>query len=298
METQNTNARLTATASLSPEERQGVEVLLETCNRAESIDIPIFLPDLGAGGDTRTAILVMDGGTLVGFAAVPVDPEPEASLMVHPDHRRRGIGTQLIAEIRTELNRRGLASCLLVADQASPSGRAFLATLGIPHTFSEYRLALDPGAIDRTRPRRDALTLRQATPDDAETLIRVLAAAFDEPDDHARGNVAGTFAETDRHFYLAELDGEPIGAIRVGEWGGNGDVTAFGVIPEQQGKGYGRQILLDAVDLLLPRNLPRILIEVAVENRNALGLYESCGFRIAQEFGYYTLTTEALKRER
>jgi len=61
---------------------------------------------------------------------------------------------------------------------------------------------------------------------------------------------------------------------------------------DHQGKGYGRQILLDAVDLLLSLNLPRILIEVAVDNRNALGLYESCGFHITQEYGYYTLTAQ------
>ena len=282
--------QLRAVSSLTADEKHAAEQLLDRCNRAESIDIPIFLPDLDGSSDSRTAILVTDGNALTGFAAIPDDSVPEASLMVHPGHRRRGIGGHLIAGIRAELARRGVPGCLLVADQKSPSGRAFLAALGIPHDFSEYRLELHPEAIDRTRPRHDALTLRPATPDDAETLIRVLAAAFDEPDDHARGNVTGTFAETDRHFYLAELDGEPIGAIRVGEWGGNGDITAFGVLPEQQGKGYGRHILLDAVDLLLPRNLPRILIEVAVENRNALGLYESCGFRIAQEYGYYALT--------
>jgi ribosomal protein S18 acetylase RimI-like enzyme len=288
--------QLRAVSILTASEKHAAEKLLHRCNRAESIDIAISLPDLGTGADARTAILVTDSGALIGFAAVPDDSIPEASLMVHPDHRRRGIGSRLIVEIRTELARRGLPSCLLVADQGSPSGRDFLAALGIPHDFSEYRLELDPEAIDRSRSRHDTLILRQATPADAETLIRVLAAAFDEPDDHARGNVTGTYAETDRHFYLAELDGVPIGAIRVGEWGGNGDLTAFGVIPEQQGKGYGRQILLDAVDLLIPRTLPRILIEVAVENRNALGLYESCGFRIAQEYGYYTLTSASEMR--
>ena len=176
MDTQHPGVRLTATASLSAEERTRADTLLETCNHAEAIDIPIFLPDLVGSSDARTAILVTDGSALIGFAAVPDDSVPEASLMVHPDHRRRGIGTHLIAGIRAELTRRNLPGCLLVADQKSPSGRAFLAALGIPHDFSEYRLELDPAAIDRTRRRHDALTLRQATPDDAETLIRVLAA--------------------------------------------------------------------------------------------------------------------------
>ena len=123
MDTQRSNVRSTATASLSSEEQRAAEALLETCNRAESIDIPISLPDLGST-DTRTAILVTDGDALIGFAAVPDDAVPEASLMVRPDERRRGIGSRLIAEIRSELNRRSLPGCLIVADQTSPSAKA------------------------------------------------------------------------------------------------------------------------------------------------------------------------------
>jgi ribosomal protein S18 acetylase RimI-like enzyme len=281
---------LTATSALAEPQLGEAQALLETCNRADSIDIPIYLPELAEQSNVQTAITCTAHSTLVGLAAIPDDSVPEASLMVHPAFRRRGIGRSLVDEIRAELRRRGLKGCLLVTDQASLSAKSFLAALGIIYTSSEYRLELNPTAIDRTRPRIDALTMRPATRDDAETLIQVLSAAFWEPDEHARVNVLGTFQESSRRFYLAELNGEPIGAIRVGEWSGNGDITAFGVVPDHQGKGYGRQILLDAVDLLLPLNLPRILIEVAVDNRNALGLYESCGFHITQEYGYYTLT--------
>jgi ribosomal protein S18 acetylase RimI-like enzyme len=288
----NAAGTLNATSALAEPQLREAQALLETCNRADSIDIPIYLPELAEHSTVQTAITCTAHSALVGLAAIPDDAVPEASLMVHPAFRRRGIGRLLVDAIRAELRRRGLNGCLLVTDQASLSAKSFLAALAITYTSSEYRLELNPAAIDRSRPRINPLTLRQATRDDAETLIQVLSAAFWEPDEHARENVLATFRESTRRFYLAELNGEPIGAIRVGEWGGNGDITAFGVVPDQQGKGYGRQILLDAVDFLLPLSLPRILIEVAVDNRNALGLYESCGFHITQEYGYYTLTAQ------
>ena len=284
--------QLRSVSSLSPDQLREAQALLETCNRAESIDIPIYLPELAEHATVQTAITSTAHSALVGLAAIPDDTVPEASLMVHPSFRRQGLGRSLVDGIRAELRRRGLNGCLIVTDQASLSAKSFLAALGIIYTSSEYRLELNPAAIDRSRPRVDGLTLRPANQDDAETLVQVLSAAFWEPDEHAWENVLATFRESTRRFYLAELNGEPIGAIRIGEWGGNGDITAFGVVPDHQGKGFGRQILLDAVDLLLQLNLPRILIEVAVDNRNALGLYESCGFHITQEYGYYTLTAQ------
>ena len=276
----------------TPETLAEAAALLELCNRHDGLDIPIYLDDL-ASKQARTALPHRDdAGELIGFAALPDDPEPEGSLMVHPDHRRRGIGSSLIDAIRAELRRRGLAECLMVTDAASPAAKPFLDTLAIPYRFSEYRLELDRSAIDRSRPRHDTLALRPATEADTDALVTVLAAAFADPEIEAQANVAATFREQSRRFYLAELAGEPIGAIRAGEWGGNGDITAFGVVPAHQGKGYGRQILLDTVDLLIDQGHDRIMLEVAVDNPNALGLYKSAGFRVINEFGYYGLSGE------
>ncbi len=59
------------------------------------------------------------------------------------------------------------------------------------------------------------------------------------------------------------------------------------VHPEHRRRGYGRQMLMDTVDMLLREGWERIIIEVATENRNALGLYESCGFRATRTYSYY-----------
>jgi ribosomal protein S18 acetylase RimI-like enzyme len=267
--------------------------LVELCNRHDGLDLPIFLDELASNGDARTLLPWREGETLIAFAAVPDNPEPEACLAVHPDHRRRGIGRGLVDAVRAEVRRRSLRECLLVTDTASPAAGPFLAALAIPYRFSEYRLELDRAAIDRSRPRPGGLSLRPATGADAEALTAVIAAAFGDPEIEARARVQAGMHERTRRFYLAELDGEPVGAIRAGEWGGNGDITAFAVHPAHQGRGYGRQILLETVDLLIAEGHGRVMLEVATDNPNALGLYQSCGFRVTNEYGYYGLLVES-----
>jgi ribosomal protein S18 acetylase RimI-like enzyme len=277
------------TSGLPDADLSSLRSLLERCNQFEALELPISPTDFDSPAGFDTAFFVRSDDHLVGFAAMPDDPTPEASLMVHPGHRRQGIGRALVDALRAECARRDVAVGLLVADQASPSALSFLKALALPFRSSEFRLQLDPSAVDQSRPHNDRLAIRIATQADRATLIRILMAAFAEPESVVGPNVDLGLAQPTRDFYLAELDGEPIGAIRIGTWDGNGDITAFGVLPQRQGKGLGRQILLDAVNRLLARNLPRILIEVSVENRGALGLYESCGFRVQREYGYYRL---------
>jgi ribosomal protein S18 acetylase RimI-like enzyme len=48
-------------------------------------------------------------------------------------------------------------------------------------------------------------------------------------------------------------------------------------------------MLLDAVELLLGEGHQRIVIEVATDNSRALGLYRSCGFKMATAYGFYDI---------
>jgi len=69
-----------------------------------------------------------------------------------------------------------------------------------------------------------------------------------------------------------------------------GIVFGFGVLPEFRGRGYGREILRDMLFIMAESgHLKRLLLEVACENRKALGLYQSCGFRETAVYNYYKI---------
>lgn len=265
-----------------------VLALLNHCNAADGIDIPLFFEAVDGRPGVETGFACSLNCDLVGFAHLPDDPAPEACLMVHPDHRRHSIGRALFDALRAEARRRGLTQFLLVNDAASRSGTAFLSAAGARYVSSEYRLLLDRAKVTRPE-RKPHLHLRAAGADEAETLAWIQAAAFGDEIEQAYDSVMRGFAEGNRHYYLGMLGDGPIGLLRTGAWEDGADITAFGVIPKHQGCGYGRQMLLDAIDILFREGWGSVTIEVATDNDHALGLYRSCGFDVIAKYDYYDI---------
>ena len=273
-----------------PEElRLAAVTLVERCHQVDGLELPIAFETAGTRPNVVTEFAAIDGGKLVGIATLPEDMEPEATLLVIPENRRHGIGRALLDAVQTEVSRRSLENCLIVNNEASISGRAFLVAMKVPYEFSEYRLELDRSRINRTTVQDESLRLRRAGNADRTILTEIRASGFGDSIAETAPAIALGLTEKKRHYYLAELDGEAVGMIRAGEWEGNGDITSFAVLPAFRGRGFGRQILLGTVDMLIGAEWKRILIEVATDNEHALGLYESCGFRVTDRFGYYRL---------
>jgi ribosomal protein S18 acetylase RimI-like enzyme len=265
--------------------------LVNLCAEREGLEMQLGLE---SPPDRRALLGCLDGGSLLGaLSTVNWGGGPELLLIVHPDHRRGGIGRALLAAARRALAERGAAECLLVGQRQIPAGAAFAASAGAALRFSEHRLVLDPARVDGRHARHADLRLRPATAADSEVMARILAAAFGDSEDDTRQRVADGLQMPDRQYFLSELAGEPVGVLRIGRYGSEtADVTAFAVLPERQGRGYGRQMLGEAVRIMLDERWPEIAIEVETENANALGLYQSVGFVVASTFDYYGLKTQ------
>ena len=135
---------------LANADRAEVEKLTELCNQHEGLDIPLNLEGpLPLQGDATDQFLYYGDGGLLGFVSLEGGQPLEVCGMVHPEHRRKGIGRALLAVAKQECRRRGLHSLLLVCDEAARSGRAFVAALGAQYRFSEYRMVLDVAGISR-----------------------------------------------------------------------------------------------------------------------------------------------------
>jgi ribosomal protein S18 acetylase RimI-like enzyme len=61
------------------------------------------------------------------------------------------------------------------------------------------------------------------------------------------------------------------------------------VIPEYQGKGYGRKLVEATLNLALQRNFDKITLGAVAWNTVAINLYKSLGFEIYQSFEYRRL---------
>ncbi len=275
------------------QERPAAIAVVEAANAAEGLDLSVgfgedFEPT-ATDANLARQYTAYAGDVLVGLASIQPGDEPEVLIVVHPDYRRRGIGRALLAALVEDYRRHGTSQLLLVTDERSAAGKAFMAAVGAEFRLAEYALVLDAAAVDRSRPRLEALALRAAAQEDEDLLIRLTAAAFGDPEDAARAFLPPLLRASNRRFWVITLADEPIGGIGIVWNAGSAGITTFGVVPEHRGRGYGRQILLDVIDILLAEGWQEITIDVATENRNALGLYRACGFQETTTFGYYGL---------
>jgi ribosomal protein S18 acetylase RimI-like enzyme len=83
-------------------------------------------------------------------------------------------------------------------------------------------------------------------------------------------------------FYYADKDQQTIGVLDFNP--DRGLISNVGVDPQQRRKGYGRQIMLFALQELKNSGCEQAYLRVHVENKSAIRLYEALGFEKAERY--------------
>jgi len=265
-----------------------IKLLAQLCNQHEELDLKLnwtILHDRPV--DQLNDFLYYADGQLVGFLALFSfnSQEGEISGMVHPAYRQRGIFRALFEAARQECRRRGLSTLLLIVEQASPAGQAFARRLSTTYDHSEYKMVLEEPRLPTTLSQR--LQFRTARPEDTHALSRITAQAFNIPEDEVNWYTESALSQLNRRYYVGDVDGVIIGKIDVSLSDESGSILGFAVLPEHQGQGYGRQILARTVQEIFSSGQQNIWLEVSTENKQALSLYQSCGFKETGSYDYY-----------
>jgi len=239
--------------------------------------------------------LFYEDGILAGYLVLDDHGTKAKELtgMVHPEHRRKGIFTALLAAAKEECKGRGVRKLILICEDSSRSGRAFVAATGTHYDSSEYRMELE--TFRGKEIFDDRLFFRQANESDLEGLIAILVDGFDETVEEVKSSITDSFEEPYCHFYLATFGeaslgcNEPVGCLKLYEMQDEVGIYGFVVRSAYRGRGYGRQMLEDTIRTIEASSQKQIMLEVDTQNTNALGLYRSCGFKETTTYGYYHL---------
>ena len=226
-------------------------------------------------------LLWYEDGRLVGYLGLyGMGPEEiELTGMVHPDFRRRGIFGRLFREAVEISRSRRVERLLLISERQSDSGAGFARSAGLKYDFSEYRMLC---SAYRPAPEVSGFSLRPAATDDIPFLMRLDEACF--------GRIfPGGYDRELEHLSVAVADGRDIGKIGIIYEDGKGYVFGVAILPDVQGRGYGRA-MLDAVlkKHFQERETP-VILEVAVKNDGALTLYKARGFLEVTIYDYYEM---------
>ena len=92
--------------------------------------------------------------------------------------------------------------------------------------------------------------------------------------------------------WVVELDQTVVGFILLSALGEEGHVLNLCIHPDQQRCGYGKQLLLHALEESEHKGVKLVLLEVRSSNLPAIHLYEQTGFiQIGERKNYYPAPT-------
>lgn len=186
------------------------------------------------------------------------------------------------------------AGVLLLCDKKSDSGHEFLNSFGALYKYSEFEMYLRDEHKGIAKELLHEIILRKASNEDAGEVARQNAIyssdRAEQEDKDAPAEILLLPEEEEKRgmtIYLAESEEEIIGKVHLQVSSGIGGIYGLGVLPEYRGKGYGRAILLKAVEKLKAVKAEQIMLQVAAENEKALSLYKSCGFEETSVMDYF-----------
>jgi ribosomal protein S18 acetylase RimI-like enzyme len=275
---------------LNEAELAEVEELARVCDAYEDLHLGLGVEQMGTRtGKEANDFLYYEDGRLVGVLALSEygNEERELTLMVHPYYRRRGIGSTLLAAVREESKRRDIQRLVLVCERFSKSGSVFIEAVGAQYDFSEHHMVLEDFKEHGNFP--EQLQLVRATPADVDVIAHITAACFGETEERIKPHIAKDLLAPNRQYYIAKLGEEPVGSFNLYISDDSFGIYAFGVQPQYQRRGFGRQMLEQIIKQIQAESQKRITLEVETNNTNAIALYQSAGFRPVTTYGYYGL---------
>ncbi|WP_433055820.1 mycothiol synthase [Dactylosporangium sp. CS-033363] len=294
---------------LSPDQVEQVLALMRAAGDTDGA-LPLsehVVLHLRHGGEAPAVhLLAWNDETIVGYAHVDTTDAVEgasAELVVHPLHRRHGLGRALVTAAMEVADERADGRLRLWAHGDHPSASALAIRLG----FARVRVLLQLrrslfAPLDEIR-LPAGVRLRAFEPGrDDEAWLAVNSAAFAEHPEQGKWTLedlhvrlrepwfeaAGFILATDEHddrllgFHWTKVHGEthvhPHDTSEPHAHEPIGEVYVLGVAPDAHSGGLGRALTLAGLHHLRNRGLAQVMLYVDESNTRAVALYQKLGF--------------------
>ncbi|MFP7478799.1 GNAT family N-acetyltransferase [Terribacillus saccharophilus] len=268
---------------LTVKQLKEIKALQQAVEHHDGIELKLNWDMLENRGQEQTDFLSYDSERLVGFLGLYCfGTKIEVCGMVHPDYRRKGIFNKLFQSSHPALEK--ARHILLNVPANSESGKLWLDSIACAYEESEYMMKWDGKAL----PDSDAsIYLRPSRKEDIALKMKLDVVCFNFKTEEAK--IYNDRLEKDgfqKEFYMIEAEDKTVGKIRIHHERERSEIYGFAILPEYQGKGYGRKALQEAVRMEAEQG-QTVHLDVQTENEKALSLYTSTGFIKESQQDYY-----------
>lgn len=276
---------LVSLTSLTPTMQEALHALVSAITEHDGISPINESASLGIDG-RRDAEFFFMGKRCDPHGFVVCD-ERDGTLLVgvHPEHRRAGVGTQLLSEA--------------LAAHPSSSAWAFGTLPGAPELAARVGMAPERELLRMVKPMppsyRAAATLPPGytldtySPEDREQIVAVNAAAFAHHPEQGRltveefDDLAAQPWFDPEGLLVARADGDVAGFHWTKRHGDAlGEVYVIAVAPSHEGKGLGRALLEAGLAHLAARGDDRVQLYVEGSEQRVVQMYRNAGFETVQ----------------
>lgn len=206
----------------------------------------------------------------------------EWTVVVHPGYRRMGIGSVLVEGLKNALKERGATGDMAVSF-ADEVGYQFLHQQGYEYDSSEATLqaSSEESALSKH------LHVRLFKEEDKKQLIQLMHNGFGDLPDETEELISLNTTTQGRSLFMVERDQQIVGTVslvenEMGIW-----ITAFTVDSALRGQGIGSCILQWVKNFAYTSGHDNVLLEVEIDNNNAISVYKKAGFTPINQIDYF-----------
>jgi ribosomal protein S18 acetylase RimI-like enzyme len=278
---------ISVVATLSPNELVDLRVLIDVAVAYDGFSPRWSWDEIAAASDEPVRLLSYYQGKLVGCLVLSglQGVEVEATGLVHPAYRRQGIFSALVEQARELCIKHGVLGLILVSEEQSLAAKAFAQSRNAPLLMAEHLMQLDQWVSSPQA--HPSFSLRIASLDDAEVItdIRNEDNGFEEH--MLLPLIRSQIEQGSRTYVVGEAENRVVGTANIDWIEGLPYIYGFVIRPQERGKGFGRLLLRQLLDLIVSEYQGPILLEVETDNSVAINLYHSLGFRVITTYEYY-----------
>jgi mycothiol synthase len=268
---------------------------------SEELGRPNHLPE-------KDLFLAELAGRVVGYMDVRAEPGIGRAVLdcfVHPEHRRKGLATELFHHASRRAREVGSRVANVNVAEDNAAAKALLSKLGFRLARRFLSLTLELSKARLPDEQKVALPARHLRPGEEEELARIQNRSFagtwgynpNTPEEVGyRLNMTGSSPED---VILVFHGDRPAGycwtrtnpeasaaAAKVGR------ILMLGVDPDYRGRGVGKRALLAGLAHLKSKGIEVAGLTVDSQNAAACALYKSGGFQISSASAWYEKTLD------
>jgi mycothiol synthase len=261
------------------------------------------------GDDLAVGFMAFEGELLVGYAQTLIYGADDGrrvscELVVHPDHRRAGVGRALLDRVIRQAEAEGAHRLDIWSYNDSVASRHFAESLRLTESRRLLHMHRHPGPPPIVvAPEGAALRAFRAGADD-EDILALNNRIFAGHPENGSWTLADFHARTAQPWFrpedllVLEVHGEMAGFCWAkveerGDEGMVGEIYVIGTLPEYHGRGLGRYLLGEALRHLSGRDVKAVAVYVDQSNERAVALYWAFEFHHHHADVMYSMTLPA-----